>query len=184
VIVFLVQHPEVLAAALRMHQRRQATSDVAKQLEAMEKDLKAIEKQEKATVEAQIQGLMAGTNTAPYLAVLRDLSDKRERLQQRLSDLQAQREQALKNDPAKTADLLQKVAAIVEELLTSEEVTEARKREIYSSIIEEIEIVPNEAEKTWGIDVLLRSNYPQVSESVLPPSLARMRYTGVNISMR
>ena len=147
--------PELVEAALKAYQRRSEESGEQPNVEELERRLREVTARERATVQAQIAGVMAGTDPAVYGAILGELAAEKESLQKQVGLLK--RPVTQKRDPRSVARVMQRVAADVRDALTSEDLTTAEKRSLIAQVVEEIP-VRWDIDDHWGLEVRLRKD--------------------------
>jgi site-specific DNA recombinase len=172
-VQFLATQPDILEKALRAlaHQRaRQQQSGTGTALKAA---LRELEAREKATIEAQIVGIMSGASASAYAQVLQEIARQRDEVQARLLEMQPQNGTAPNEGEA--ARQITTMVIDVEEALTAEELTPAERRQLLSRVVREVK--PKRDEKgEWGVLVTLRSPFAQ-------PGMETLHQTVSMISM-
>lgn len=162
-ICAIVRHPELIEKALRVYTRQSEKGDREAEQQSLKKRLSELDTRERATIEAQIAGIMAGANAASYSGILAELAKERECVQVRLTELNQQEK---KIEAEKVADVLARVFSDVEQALTDEEIETGERRKLLTGVVSKI--VPHkDAEGEWGVLVTLRSPSVEVDREGL-----------------
>lgn len=74
------RHPNLMLAAVEAYKKARAENGLQQDTKNLEQQLAELQKQEKATVKAQITGVMAGADSSIYESMLHDLSIKRDQI--------------------------------------------------------------------------------------------------------
>lgn len=136
-ILTVLRQPEMVQTALgAYHAHRQQQTAAPAERQKVEEALRALDKEEKAVVDAQIAGIMAGANVALYEARFADIAQKRAVLQAQIS--QFPEPTAPDIDTATLVEKVRTVLATVERFLTSGEATEEEKGQAYHQLLKGI----------------------------------------------
>jgi site-specific DNA recombinase len=162
-ICAIVRQPELVQKALHVYTRQAEKGDREAERQSLRKKLSDLEMKERATIEAQIAGIMAGANAASYSGILAELAKERECIQVRLTELGQQEKQV---EAEKVADVLARIFADVEQALTDEEIETAERRKLLSGVVSKI-LPRKDEEGEWGVLVTLRSPSVEVGKEGL-----------------
>jgi site-specific DNA recombinase len=158
----VAKRPELVEKALNVYKRRREGKSAEEESISIQKALKEIEARERATIEAQVAGIMAGASAAVYANLLKEIAKEREELQAKLNQLEQQADASL--DSSQLSCRLAGMFSAVDEALTAEEITPAERRKLLSGIIRTITPKKDETGE-WGVLITLRSPVPQKAGS-------------------
>ena len=131
-----VKNPALLEEAIAAYMNRHSAAADAQELERLRGELIRLEARERAIVKAQIDGVQAGTDTAPYLEALHAIAPKKANVQARIKTLDRQAEQT--EAPGSVAELTRELAEKTCRVLQSEKLTPLEKNDLLSAIVERI----------------------------------------------
>ena len=158
------QRPASIAEAFRAYKRREAAkagsptpraADARRELVKLDAALKAIQQDEAAAVQAQIAGIRAGASPDAYADAFAEIAARRKDLLDRRGVLKAA-EQSAEREGARPrtggasagadgAGLERELLAAALRVLTSPEISGARKRDIIATIVEKVVCQPDGA---------------------------------------
>ena len=169
--------PESVASAYAVYdeQRRSAPNAAAQERQSLQAELTALASREQAVIEAQIAGVQSGADPAAYKAVFGQIRDRRAALQKRLAELASLAPPIPEaNVQTEAAELAGRLAAIVEELLASADLTNAEKHGLLTRIIEAV--VPGEEKVRIELKPSSRQTVTHVCMwvTVAPPRIVRV----------
>lgn len=162
----IAQCPELTSTALAAYRKRTDHSDIEAQAQRLKTSLQEMQTRERAVIQAQVEGIMAGASIGAYTSVLKEISERREVIETQLKQIEGQRCHD-KASPKDEAALLTAVMKDVEEALFSEELTPVERRNCLQQILQEV--TPNEGEESdFGVTLRLRSPLSTASKSSYP----------------
>ena len=137
----VARRPELASAALEAYKRAKASEQLLPDVERLQQQLNELQKQEQATIKAQVAGVMAGADASFYEAMLRGIANKRAPIMKILA--QAGQVPSAKDRGGRNLDKAQIVAqaiSCVDEALNAPdgEVTPAEKQALLARVIESI----------------------------------------------
>jgi len=138
-----VQHPEWIETALETYRKAksmpQEVVDYRKELQAIDRALELLEKEQAAAVKAQISGIMAGASPDAYAEVFADVAVRRKDLEDRRGGLsRASKVQRAGGVARQEQEKHETVLRDVRQVLTSPLVSEAEKRNFVGRVIEKV----------------------------------------------
>lgn len=152
----VVRQPALVAASLKAARERAHFGDSEAEIERLRARLHDLEAQEKATVQAQIAGILAGASPEAYAGVFRDLAEQKKAITARLADLERTVQDSRIKDEQTEAALVAQALADVDEALTATEITPMERRNLLAHVVRDI--YPKEDEKgNLGVVVNLKS---------------------------
>ena len=148
--------PELTAAAMRAYHRlHNATFDPAEEARIVV-EVAQLDRQEKATAQAQVEALVQGRDTAVYDTLLAEIGAKRSILRASLDKRNLQKAQASALEPKSVAEQAALAVAAVKEVLSDPLLTPAEKNKIVSQVVEEVHPDPECKDR---FRILLRGSY-------------------------
>lgn len=136
--------PEAIAAAVAAYAGSQEkgldATEVRHELNSIDRMLKELADQEAATVAAQVRGIMAGASADAYAVFFADIAAKRKDLEDRRGQLTTRLNMRRlgRKSPQLIRSDRQKHLIDTREVLTSEDVSGAEKRDLLGTIIEKV----------------------------------------------
>lgn len=149
--------PELTLAAMRAYQRRYMASfdpDAAHRLRA---ELAHLDREEKATAQAQVEALVKGRSTTVYETLLTDISEKRRILQASIEKVERQEAEVSAWEPKTVAEQAAVATAAVQEVLADPLLTPAEKNRILSQVVQEVHVNPDQKDQ---FKIFLRGSHP------------------------
>jgi hypothetical protein len=126
------RRPERMTDALRAYERQQASIG-PEEAKRLQKELTALDAEEKAVVKAQVAGIQAGARPDTYAVLFTEIAQKRQALQARLDQLAVVRQPD--RSPRAAAEKFAYVLGELETALTSEALTVAEKRSLLTTVV-------------------------------------------------
>lgn len=133
----IAHRAELTTAAVAAYKSVQARKQKQPNLGQLQRQLADVDKQEKATIKAQIAGVMAGADSSVYEEMLRELATKRNRI----SDALARSGHGVEKKSARDeATMVRQAIAAVDEVLNApdNELTPAEKQGLLARVIDAI----------------------------------------------
>ena len=171
--------PELFETAMSVYRRGEAAGYDPAAHGRLETALRALGAKEKATVEAQVQGVMAGADPTIYAAAFGRIAEERASLTAQIRAAEGQKAQAVAPAQDDAARLMAQALADVDEVLTSGFLTDGEKHDVLARVVESI--VPEQVGGEEGYRVSLRPMPGKSAETVhrtsmlCPPAAATSR---------
>ena len=149
----IAQRPELIRVALTAFEEKKRRAPAADEIKRVQKEMRQIEQKERATIEAQVAGIMAGAKPAMYSAMLSDIARQREGLDAQMTELSRAMGEGLSQ--AEEIGGLSSVLADLEEALNADEITPAERRGLLTCVI--ASVTPREVNGEMGVLITLKS---------------------------
>lgn len=149
--------PELTMAAVRAYQRRNSPAFDPEAAGRLRAELAHLDREEKATAQAQVEALIKGRSTTVYETLLTDISEKRRALQVTIEKLNLQEAEASALEPKTVAEQAAVATAAVQEVLADPLLTPAEKNRILSQVVQEVHLNPHQKDQ---FEIFLRGSHP------------------------
>lgn len=133
---------EFVRCALENHRQRALGGYSEQEYAQATAQARALDGKEEATVRAQVAGIESGANPAIYTGLLKEIGEKRARLEAQLAQIEERRAAAASIRPQEEADVIRAAMRDVSEALRAPELTPAEKHALLAQVIKDI--VPRE----------------------------------------
>lgn len=151
----LAECPELTSIALATYRKQVNHGDIEAQENRLRTTLQELQTRERAIIQAQIEGIMAGASLTVYASLLKEIGETREGIETQIGQIEEQRKHK-QTAPEEEASLLASIMQDVEEALFAEELTAVERRNCLQQIVQEV--VPNEEEGSdFGVSIRLKS---------------------------
>jgi len=149
----IAQRPELIQVALAAFEEKKRHEPAADEIKRVQKEMRQLEQKERATVEAQVAGIMAGAKPAMYSAMLSDIARQREALDAQMKELS----RAVSDGIGQGEEIggLSSVLADLDEALNAEEITPAERRGLLTCVL--ASVTPREVNGEMGVLITLKS---------------------------
>lgn len=153
----IAQRPQLIQIALAAFEEKKRREPEADEIKRVQKELRQLEQKERAIVEAQVAGIMAGTKPAMYSALLSEVAQQREALDARRKELSRTIHDGKRDgkNEGKEIDRLASILTDLDEALNSEEITPAERRRLLTCVI--ASVTPREVDGEMGVLITLKS---------------------------